>query len=268
MLDGATLRYEALPNEWDLTAVHVPAVVPDTTIEKLAWLAHRFDSGSVWLGWLESFAGVADLHDGGTFSFFGVAARLYEHRILSLSLRAAAEAGETYGGHALTAWTLEGDAEWMARGCPGQPFVGIRGLFASGDEDESGKHQFVPLLHHERWGQALSPDLSNLCSANAYAGVMLPKGVGLRLDVFHFRQAEASTQPAATGRFNNGGYTCQANGVDRELGTEVVLMVRTGIAEGLELACYGARFFPGAAYDGEAAGDPVDELRCQVEWLF
>ncbi len=134
------------------------------------------------------------------------------------------------------------------------PTLKVAYLYATGDEnaDDGDDEAFDPMFNYTRYGEAFSPDLSNIQIINAGVAIQPSDLTTVSLDWFYYTQNEAAAMSMANPRITDAGVTAMTTGADDELGYELDLGIRHNYTEKVTASMIVALFVPGDAYGSEA----------------
>lgn len=151
------------------------------------------------------------------------------------------------------AWALDLGATYVVD-TSWNPTVRVNYLYATGDgdADDADDEAFDPLFNYTRYGEAFSPDLSNIQIINAGVAVQPSDRTTVSFDWYHYTQNEAAAMSMANPRITDLGVTAMTTGADDELGQELDLGVRHNYTDKVTASMIVALFFPGDAYGADA----------------
>ncbi|MBN1917404.1 MAG: alginate export family protein [Verrucomicrobia bacterium] len=151
------------------------------------------------------------------------------------------------------AWVLDMGATYLID-TTWNPTVRVNYLYATGDEnaDDGDDDAFDPLFNYTRYGEAYSPELSNIQIINAGVAIQPSDRTTVYLDWYHYTQNEAAAMSMANPRIVDLGVTALTTGVDDELGQELDLGVTHNYTDKVTASMIVALFFPGDAYGADA----------------
>jgi len=134
------------------------------------------------------------------------------------------------------------------------PTLTVNFVSASGDSDaaDGDDETFDPLFNYTRYGEAFSPDVSNIQIINAGVAIQPSDLTTVTLDWFYYTQNEAAAISMANPRITDAGVTALTSGADDELGYELDLGVRHNYTEKVTASMIVALFVPGDAYGADA----------------
>jgi len=151
------------------------------------------------------------------------------------------------------AWALDLGATYMID-TSWNPTLKVNYLYATGDDNaaDANDETFDPLFNYTRYGEAFSPDLSNIQIINAGVAIQPSDRTTVSLDWFHYTQNEAAAMSMANPRITDAGVTAMTTGADDELGYELDLGVRHNYTDKVTASLVVALFVPGDAYVSDA----------------
>jgi len=151
------------------------------------------------------------------------------------------------------AWAVDLGATYMID-ASWSPTLKVNYVCASGDDDpaDSDDETFDPMFNYTRYGEAFSPDVSNIQIINAGVAIQPSDLTTVTLDWFYYTQNEAAATSMANPRITDGGVTALTTGADDELGYELDLGVRHDYTEKVTASMIVALFVPGDAYGADA----------------
>ena len=151
------------------------------------------------------------------------------------------------------AWVLDLEGTY-AVDTTWNPTVRVTYLYATGDDNaqDGDDDAFDPLFNYTRYGEAFSPDLSNIQIINAGVAVQPSDRTTVHLDWYHYTQNEAAAMSMANPRIVDLGVTALTTGADDALGQELDLGVSHNYTDKVTASMIVALFFPGDAYGAEA----------------
>jgi len=151
------------------------------------------------------------------------------------------------------AWALDLGATYMID-TSWSPTLKVNYVYATGDENaEDGDDEaFDPLFNYTRYGEAFSPDVSNIQIINAGVALQPSDLTTLSLDWFYYTQNEAAAMSMANPRITDAGVTAMTNGTDDELGYELDLGISHDYTEKVTASMVVALFVPVDAYGSDA----------------
>ena len=151
------------------------------------------------------------------------------------------------------AWALDLGATYMID-TSWSPMLKLNYVYATGDEnaDDGDDEAFDPLFNYTRYGEAFSPDVSNIQIITAGVALQPSDVTTVSLDWFYYTQNEAAAMSMANPRITDAGVTAMTTGDDDELGYELDLGIRHDYTEKVTASMVVALFVPGDAYGSDA----------------
>ena len=151
------------------------------------------------------------------------------------------------------AWALDLGATYMID-TSWSPTLRLNYVYATGDDNanDADDEAFDPLFNYTRYGEAFSPDVSNIQIITAGVAIQPSDLTTVSLDWFHYTQNEAAAMSMANPRITDPGVTAMTTGLDDDLGYELDLGVRHDYTEKVTASMIVAYFVPGDAYGSDA----------------
>jgi hypothetical protein len=151
------------------------------------------------------------------------------------------------------AWVLDLGATYVID-TSWNPTVRLNYVYATGDDNpqDGDDEAFDPLFNYTRYGEAYSPDLSNIQIINAGVAIQPSDRTTVRLDWYHYTQNEAAMMSMANPRIVDLGVTALTTGANDELGQELDVGVSHNYTDKVTASMIVALFFPGDAYGADA----------------
>ena len=151
------------------------------------------------------------------------------------------------------AWALDLGATYMID-TSWNPTLKVNYVYATGDDnaEDGDDATFDPLFNYTRYGEAFSPDVSNIQIINAGVALQPSDLTTVSLDWFYYTQNEAAAMSMANPRITDPGVTAMTTGADDALGYELDLGVRHNYTEKVTASMIVALFVPGDAYGSDA----------------
>jgi hypothetical protein len=184
---------------------------------------------------------------------------------LELGVARGAAGGRDVDGHAFDLGVTHGwDAPWRPTVAVGYAFAtgerdgaGTVGYRQSGLQDNNAKLGGVTGVRY--YGELFDPELANLGVATLAFAVRPANGLSVSLLLHDYRQHVAATAVP------DSGLRTTPNGLSRDLGRELDVVVGYRLERRLTLELTAGRFFPGDAY---APDDPANLLELTARFSF
>lgn len=156
------------------------------------------------------------------------------------------------------AWALDLGATYMID-TSWSPTLRLNYVYATGDDnaDDGDDEAFDPLFNYTRYGEAFSPDVSNIQIITAGVAIQPSDLTTVSLDWFYYTQNEAAAMSMANPRITDAGVSALTSGLDDNLGYELDLGIRHDYTEKVTASMIVAYFVPGDAY-GSGADDALE----------
>ena len=157
---------------------------------------------------------------------------------------------------------------------PLEPFITLAAAYGSGDADlddgKDGNFRQTGLQDNESrvfgatsynyYGEVLDPELSNMSIWSLSAGLRPSPNASVELAYHRYRQVEAVDD------LFDSDLEEDPNGVDRDLGQEVDLVVALRATERFKVSLIVGGFFPGDAFEDDA--DPAYLAKLKFSYRF